>query len=119
MEHSHASKKEPLTLLDTKKAILEKKENSIERSSVSKKYKAGDNNTVCSDNSNDSNSNNINDCSKTDQMEETTTTNFPAAMLCNNKQQKQVKNEVTHKELPSAFPLPPTVPMIALTFPKC
>eukprot|EP00957_Ditylum_brightwellii_P018416 1385853-Ditylum_brightwellii.AAC.1 len=42
MEHSHASKKECLTLLDTKKrkAVSEKETNSIERSSV-KKMKKG------------------------------------------------------------------------------
>eukprot|EP00957_Ditylum_brightwellii_P111524 8506376-Ditylum_brightwellii.AAC.1 len=42
MEHSHASKKEGLTLLDTKKrkAASENKTNSIERSST-KKVKKG------------------------------------------------------------------------------
>eukprot|EP00957_Ditylum_brightwellii_P154284 11741122-Ditylum_brightwellii.AAC.1 len=60
MEHSHASKKERLTLLNTKKVMPEKKANSIKRSSATKRQ-AVDNNTVCSDDSNDSGSNNDND----------------------------------------------------------
>eukprot|EP00957_Ditylum_brightwellii_P029859 2259064-Ditylum_brightwellii.AAC.1 len=51
-------------------------------------------------------------------MEETAPSTFPAAMLCNNKQQKQVKNKVTYKELPAAFPSQHVVLMIALTFSK-
>eukprot|EP00957_Ditylum_brightwellii_P191721 14594941-Ditylum_brightwellii.AAC.1 len=98
-----------------RKAASEKKANSIERRSATKR-KAGDNNTVCSDDSNNSSNINNDDYSKTDQMEETPPSTFPAAMLCNNKQQKQVKTEVTNKQLPDAFSLPPAVPMIALTF---
>eukprot|EP00957_Ditylum_brightwellii_P079406 6038202-Ditylum_brightwellii.AAC.1 len=74
-----------------------------------------DNNTVCSDDSDDTCSNNNDDYSKTDQMGKTAPSTFSFAMLCNNKQQK-IKQAVTHKELPAAFPLPPTVPMIASTF---
>eukprot|EP00957_Ditylum_brightwellii_P148492 11306094-Ditylum_brightwellii.AAC.1 len=46
MEHSHASKKERLTLLDTKKkeTVSEKKANDIERSGATKMTKT-DNNT--------------------------------------------------------------------------
>eukprot|EP00957_Ditylum_brightwellii_P132566 10109659-Ditylum_brightwellii.AAC.1 len=66
-----------------------------------------DNNTVCSDNSNDTRSNNDDDYSKTDQTEKTAPPTFSSTMLCNNKQQKQIKQTVTHKELPAAFPLPP------------
>eukprot|EP00957_Ditylum_brightwellii_P161124 12267814-Ditylum_brightwellii.AAC.1 len=51
-------------------------------------------------------------------MEETVLSTFSSAMLCNNKQQKQVKTEVTHRELPATFPLPPGVPMIASAFSK-
>eukprot|EP00957_Ditylum_brightwellii_P135471 10329014-Ditylum_brightwellii.AAC.1 len=98
-----------------RKAALEKKGNSIEKSSGTKR-RAGDNNTECSNNNNDSGSNNDNDYSKTDQMEETASLTFPAAMLCNNKQQKQVKNDVTHKESLATFPLPPAVLIVALTF---
>eukprot|EP00957_Ditylum_brightwellii_P111246 8483055-Ditylum_brightwellii.AAC.1 len=76
-----------------------------------------DNNTVCSGNSNDRSSNNNNDYSKTDQMEKTAPSTFSSAMLCNNKQ-KKIKNVVTHKESPAAFPLPLAVLMIALTFSK-
>eukprot|EP00957_Ditylum_brightwellii_P175947 13397423-Ditylum_brightwellii.AAC.1 len=48
-----------------------------------------DNNTVCSDNSDDTRSNNIDDYSKTDQMGETAPSTFSSAMLYNNKQQKK------------------------------
>eukprot|EP00957_Ditylum_brightwellii_P047656 3620510-Ditylum_brightwellii.AAC.1 len=67
MKHNHASKKECLTLLDTKK------ESSVRKESEH-------------DDSNDSSSNNSDYYSKTDQMEETAPSTLPAAMLCNNKQ---------------------------------
>eukprot|EP00957_Ditylum_brightwellii_P163186 12426101-Ditylum_brightwellii.AAC.1 len=62
MEHSHAAKKERLTLLDTKKrkTASEKDANGIEMSSA-KKTAETDNNTVCSDDSNDTCSNNDDD----------------------------------------------------------
>eukprot|EP00957_Ditylum_brightwellii_P078402 5962214-Ditylum_brightwellii.AAC.1 len=62
MEHSHASKKDHLNLLDTKKrkTVSKKKANGIERSSAKKPTKT-DNNTVCSDNRDDNYSNNDND----------------------------------------------------------
>eukprot|EP00957_Ditylum_brightwellii_P170675 12991625-Ditylum_brightwellii.AAC.1 len=62
MEHSHASKKKHLTLLDTKKkeTAPEKEANNIERSGATKMTKT-DNNNVCSDNSDDTRSNNNND----------------------------------------------------------
>eukprot|EP00957_Ditylum_brightwellii_P101785 7757495-Ditylum_brightwellii.AAC.1 len=77
-----------------------------------------DNNTVCSDDSNGTQSNNNDDYSKTDHMGKTAPSTFSSAMLYNNKQQKQIKQAVTHKEPPAAFPLPPAVPMIASTFSK-
>eukprot|EP00957_Ditylum_brightwellii_P174997 13323661-Ditylum_brightwellii.AAC.1 len=62
MEHRHASNKECLILLDIKKKKTEseKKAIGIERSSA-KKTTVTDNNTVCSDDSNDTHSNNDND----------------------------------------------------------
>eukprot|EP00957_Ditylum_brightwellii_P000886 70467-Ditylum_brightwellii.AAC.1 len=90
MEHSHASKKERLPLLDTKKRKTASEENAnrIERSSA-KKTAETDNNTVCSDNSDDTRSNNDNDYSKTDKMGKIAASTFSSAMLCNNKQQKK------------------------------
>eukprot|EP00957_Ditylum_brightwellii_P101999 7774086-Ditylum_brightwellii.AAC.1 len=98
MEHSHASKKERMTLFDTKKenAASEKKAKNVETSSATKR-KAMDNNTQYSDGNNDGGSNNSNsdnnDYSKTDKMGETATTNFPAFMQSNNKKQKHMRNE--------------------------
>eukprot|EP00957_Ditylum_brightwellii_P186016 14162462-Ditylum_brightwellii.AAC.1 len=59
MKHSHASKKERLTLLNTKKreTVSEKNANGMERSSA-KKTEETHNNTVCSDDSDDTCSNN-------------------------------------------------------------
>ena len=119
MEHSHASKKERLTLLDTKKkeTASEKEANNIERSGATKMAKT-DNNTVCSDDSNETRSNNDHDYSKTDQMQKTAPSTLSSAMLHDNKQQKKIKQAVTHKELPATFLSPPAVLMIALTFSK-
>eukprot|EP00957_Ditylum_brightwellii_P067315 5108733-Ditylum_brightwellii.AAC.1 len=68
MEHSHASKKECLNMLNTKKrkTASEKKGNNIERSSAKKPTKM-DSNTLCSDNSDGKYLNNNDDHSKTDQ----------------------------------------------------
>eukprot|EP00957_Ditylum_brightwellii_P036436 2758908-Ditylum_brightwellii.AAC.1 len=83
-----------MTLHSTKKAALEKKAKNIETNSATKR-KAVNNNTECSDDSNDSrsnsNKNNINDYSKTDQMGATPTTNFPASMQSNNKSKSMQK----------------------------
>eukprot|EP00957_Ditylum_brightwellii_P065594 4975014-Ditylum_brightwellii.AAC.1 len=89
MENSHASKKERLALLDTKKrkTVSEKNANCIERSSAKKTTEA-DNSTVCSDDSKDTCSNNDNDYSKTDKTKKTAPSTFSSGMICNNKQQK-------------------------------
>eukprot|EP00957_Ditylum_brightwellii_P060394 4585423-Ditylum_brightwellii.AAC.1 len=62
MEHSHAAKKEHLTLLDTnkRKTASEKNVNGIERSSAKKRAET-DNDTVCSDDIDDTCNNNDND----------------------------------------------------------
>eukprot|EP00957_Ditylum_brightwellii_P150483 11458839-Ditylum_brightwellii.AAC.1 len=61
MEHSHASKKECLTLRGTKKGKQhQKRKQAVLRGAVPRKQKR-DNNIVYSDNSNDSSSNNDND----------------------------------------------------------
>eukprot|EP00957_Ditylum_brightwellii_P031229 2367185-Ditylum_brightwellii.AAC.1 len=90
MKHSHASKNERLTLLDTKKkeTAPEKEANNIKRSGANKMTNT-DNNTVYSDGRDDTCSNNDDDYSKTDQMEKMAPSTFSSTMLYNNKQQKK------------------------------
>eukprot|EP00957_Ditylum_brightwellii_P147106 11200851-Ditylum_brightwellii.AAC.1 len=63
-----------------------------------------DNNTVCSDNSNDTHSNNNDDYSKNDQTEKTVPSTFSSAMLCNNKQQK-IQESSHSQRIVSRFPI--------------
>eukprot|EP00957_Ditylum_brightwellii_P080686 6136624-Ditylum_brightwellii.AAC.1 len=63
-----------------------------------------DNNTVCSDNSNDTHSNNNDDHSKTDQMGKTAPSTFSSAMLYNIKQQKNQASSHSQR-IAGCFPI--------------
>eukprot|EP00957_Ditylum_brightwellii_P112860 8604858-Ditylum_brightwellii.AAC.1 len=76
-----------------------------------------DNTAVCSNNSDDNCSNNNDEYSKTDQTEKQHHQSFHLQCYATISS-KKFKQAVTHKELLAAFPSPPAVPMIALTFSK-